>query len=51
MSLRTAVGFHAPRHAERSGSFDVIKLVVWLAAAILPWMAVWGVFSGFHSLH
>jgi len=40
MPLRTTTDFAESRARQRANSFDFIKLMVWMAAAAVPWMGI-----------
>lgn len=40
MSFRTTADFADNRARQRANSFDFIKLMVWVAAAAVPWMGI-----------
>lgn len=40
MLHRAAADFAASRAHQRASSFDFIKLMVWVAAAAVPWMGI-----------
>ena len=40
MSFLTAANFAESRVRQRANSFDFIKLMVWVAAAAVPWMGI-----------
>jgi len=40
MSFRTAADFAESRARRRATSFDFIRLMVWVAAAAVPWMGI-----------
>ncbi|MDE1903009.1 MAG: hypothetical protein KGI46_04055 [Alphaproteobacteria bacterium] len=40
MSFRTAADFAESRARQRASSFDFLRLMVWVAAAAVPWMGI-----------
>lgn len=40
MSFLTAANFAESRARQRANSFDFIKLMVWVAAAAVPWIGI-----------